>query len=27
VHNCVRLVTITHTDGETLYGAIKEETV
>ena len=27
LHNCVRSVTITHTDGETLYGVIKEETV
>ena len=26
VHNCVRLVTITHTDGETLFGRWKEET-
>ena len=25
LHNCVRLVTITHTDGETLYGTLREE--
>ena len=27
LHNCVKHVTITHTDGETLYGVIEEECV